>query len=883
MIFRCLVFAAAVAAQLTAESRKVAIVWSEGARDGEISVINGRLSNLRVMGKTGTVSGARYSSASAGALRLEMDVEGDTRTYGAGATIVKTGDRRQPFSFLLRDVREDWPIFIPAYGVAVTTALDSRKFSEIAAAVASKGLISGLDAIRAAPEASFASEAAATREMKVPTWLGLSRDIRLFVLAERLDNIYPMFHGESVKIPETNDRPLGYQLMLGRGWGPADHITRRLDDGVLPILHGRHDDGDVVYELTAFAGLETRLLTRESLRGTHFLVADGHGYGHMFTPEQKAEYDRLLATERDQPEETVLYLRMRATNSGRVPRYAFFRHPVPAGVRDYSFDSATGLATFASGRTFAASRLNGAPLRQEEVAIELTPGETATLEIAIPHRPIDRDRALRLRDVSFEEQLRACRAFWRSRLTQSAAIRLPDRRLTQMAQAGVLHLDLINYGVDPSGPLTPAIGIYTAIGSESSPIIQFLDSMGLHDTARRALEFFLAKQHPNGFMQNFGGYMLETGAVLWSLGEHYRYTRDDAWVRRITPNVLRACDYLLQWRARNQRAELEGKGYGMLEGKTADPEDPFRSFMLNGYAAIGLKRAAEMLRLIEPAQAKRLTDEAAALRADIREALRVSLGRGPALPLGDGTWSPTVPPWVEYTGPLMLYTDGGKWFSHGAMSTRDSLLGPLYLVLQEVLDPDEVETTFLLKMHAELMTQRNTAFSQPYYSRHPLVHLMRGEVKPFLKAYFNAVSALADRETFTFYEHFYGASSHKTHEEAWFLMETRWMLYRETGGGLDLLGGIPRDWLEDGKVIELRGAATYHGKLTLSVRSNLSADRVEAEFQTPERGLEFLSIRLPHPLGKKAVRVEGGAYDPATERIHVSKPAGTVRLVAVFD
>ncbi len=63
----------------------------------------------------------------------------------------------------------------------------------------------------------------------------------------------------------------------------------------------------------------------------------------------------------------------------------------------------------------------------------------------------------------------------------------------------------VAYGREPDGPLLPAIGIHAAIGSESAPIIQFMDSMGWHDTARRALDYFLAKQHDSGFMQNFNG------------------------------------------------------------------------------------------------------------------------------------------------------------------------------------------------------------------------------------------------------------------------------------------------------------------------------------------------------------------------------------------
>ena len=47
-----------------------------------------------------------------------------------------------------------------------------------------------------------------------------------------------------------------------------------------------------------------------------------------------------------------------------------------------------------------------------------------------------------------------------------------------------------------------------------------------------------------------------------------------------------------------------------------------------------------------------------------------------------------------------------------------------------------------------------------------MIHLRRGEVKPFLKAYYNAVASLADRQTYTFWEHYFHASPHKTHEEA---------------------------------------------------------------------------------------------------------------------
>jgi len=50
------------------------------------------------------------------------------------------------------------------------------------------------------------------------------------------------------------------------------------------------------------------------------------------------------------------------------------------------------------------------------------------------------------------------------------------------------------------------------------------------------------------------------------------------------------------------------------------------------------------------------------------------------------------------------------------MVCRDSMLGPSYLIFQEVIEPCELAATFLLNYHCELMTKRNVAFNQPDYS-----------------------------------------------------------------------------------------------------------------------------------------------------------------------
>ena len=92
---------------------------------------------------------------------------------------------------------------------------------------------------------------------------------------------------------------------------------------------------------------------------------------------------------------------------------------------------------------------------------------------------------------------------------------------------------------------------------------------------------------------------------------------------------------------------------GLIMGKTADPEDPFAAYMLNGFAALGLSRAAEMIPVSTLAR-RTVAGRSCIPRADIRTSLADSMANSPVAPLADGTWSRTAPPWAGQTGPLAI-------------------------------------------------------------------------------------------------------------------------------------------------------------------------------------------------------------------------------------
>ena len=872
------------------------IEWQNDRPQGRIEVNHGTCGGVRVVSGKGTCNQERFAFAHPGPCRIQCTVTAAKLALGPHQTRITVHNGERTFTFFVRDVNSTNPILIEVYGVAVLPAGDRRSYAEVVTAVRAKGARTLQQQIDQEPEESFVNACNGNRVETCPTWLGVSRDMRFFEFGRRPTSGYwgyvqPRFHSVLPPLPEIDNKPYSLNFAIGKGDACRHDITSRLEEGCLPIVHSIQREDTMAYQVTAFATLEQSPLTLKNLRGSEWQASYPNTGGNMLTAEDREKIKDLVAQETTgREEETVLYIRITAVNSGAVPQYAWFKtafcqsvgHWLPAS--DVAFDAIRGWGHFSSGRVYAISRLNGKPAPAEEIAVLLQPGATATLEILIPHQPLPKARALKLAASNFDSRLAECREFWHSKLKSAASIQVPEAAIDERIKAGLLHCDIAALGHEPAGPVLATIGWYAPIGSESAPIIQFFDGMGWSKLAERCLEFFLVRQRSDGFIQNFGGYQLETGPALWTMGEHFRYTRDTKWVRRIKPKLLKACDYLLAWRERNKKPELRGKGYGLIDGKVADPEDFFHSFMLNGLSYIGLQRVSEMLKEVDPAQSRRLEREAREYRADIRTAFSESVGRSPVIPLGDGTWIPTAPSWTEYPGPLSLYAEGGKWFTHGAFGARDSLIGALYLVTGEVLSADETGTDILLKSHQQLFTVRNAALTQPYYVRHDYTHLIRGEVKAFLKIYYNQLSALQDRETYTFWEHYCHASQHKTHEEGWFLMQTRWMLWLEQDQTLKFLAGIPRRWLEDGQSIQLNRVASYFGTLDLQVVSKVSAGVIEASvtLHNKKHLPASIVIRLPHPEGRQALRVEGGTYDPATESVTIKPFRGRATVKLLF-
>lgn len=806
---------------------------------------------------------------------------------GAYATVI-TLRTDHPFSFFLRDVNKNSPIYIPEYEVIVTEGDDIRSYAEIENEIKAAGRKSAIEQMETEEEESFEHAASHNRDMPCNLWMGLSRDIRMFECETNSlenpyfcwDRIQPFNHHDPVIDPEIIDEPLTYHYFAGRGIGCRHDVHRYLEDRMLPILNVVDYDGPVQYHQTMFTTLEKSALAKANVHGTDFMVSETFGAWRRDRRDWEQEIiDKIYDEETNRPETTVAYLRVKATNTLDAPKYAFIRIPQPnvphiPEQTPVKTVQEGGIGIFESGgKAFMAATVDRAPVNDIEYAVLLEAGQSVEWVFKIFHEPVEAERAKALLDADFDEKLEECKAYWHEKLSRLAKINLPEKRIQEMMYAGFIHLDLICFGNEPDGTVAPCVGVYSPIGTESTPVIQYIEAMGDNELGGRAARFFVDKQHPDGYMQNYSDYESETGLGIWNAVQHYRFTHDKEWFKSIADKLVKSCDFLDSWAERLRDEQYRHKGYGMIAGKVSDCHLFFPSFMMNATFYAGVSACAEALEEINHPEAGRIKKFADQYLLDIRDSFAESVAVSPVAPAQDGTWFPLTSEWPNSYGPTSLFADGGTTFSHATMV--GTVQPGTYEMMYGVVEPNSVFGDFIMKGSAEYVTLENTGFSQPYYSVHPYGHLLRGEVGSFLKEFYNNMSSLADRETYSFWEHTFRVSPHKTHEEAWFLNRCRWLLFLEHDDAIHFLPGVPRKWLEEGNEVSFDGMATRYGKIALCAKAG--AGEITAEFRLDaidEKKPHTVTVRLPHPERKKAAGCEGGIYDEETETVTVTFPEG---------
>ncbi len=829
-----------------------------GAWHGEVQVYNGRL--LSFTGPNGRDPSLH--------IRLEVS-KPDPLSFDG--TIVTVKSNSTGFSFAPADL-EYGPIVCPDLGVKIERTSPSSH-----AAPVKEGPVV-YDRTGCLPEQTLA-RAVADNPPKRPMHfiVGVEGCRQKFGIEPSGDVFAGIGYVKKVPGPETERVSwTGDRLYLRLGLQSFLPCGRFLMEGFLPVLVTRFTDGSLEVEEVVFATTVSRLKRRpDPFEPVVAFIC------LKFTnrSDRRTEAAGTIVAEGGKPRATEsLVLRGDVVRTAKTGSLRFLLE-----ADDFEVKCTDAVAYRTS----------------------LSPGEEKRLVIKFPF--IDRltpDELERLRKKSWTEGLGEVKEYWRRRLEEGAQIRTGEKKIDDFYRAVLTHI-LINdereVGSDLIVPRVSSFN-YGNYPNESVMQIMELDRRGLHRDARARLEVFLKYQGTEPLPGLFrskkglfygsggyesGGYNQHHGWVLWGLAEHFFLTRDEEWLRRVSDNIVQACDWVVsERRAALQIAEGE-RARGLLPpGALEDVKEYWYWFSTNALTYRGLVSAARALEAIGHPEAKRLLSEAEHFRRDIVEALEQATLLSPLARLRDGTYVPHIP-----SRPYRRGREVG-WI-------REVLGGPISCI-GTVLEPDSKISTWILKDYEDnryldypyayrLDDPESQWFSLGGFSLQPNLtytvspYLLRDEVKHFLRSFFNAFAACWRADIRSMTEHplptlcDWAGDHFKSSDESMVLLNLRAMFIREEGEDLYLAQAIPKGWLKPGGSIYIRNAATHFGPMTLEIQVARDAQSIAAKVEPPTRSSpRRILLRLRHPMGwelEEALldgeRLEESRIDRVREWIHL--------------
>ena len=458
----------------------------------------------------------------------------------------------------------------------------------------------------------------------------------------------------------------------------------------------------------------------------------------------------------------------------------------------------------------------------------------------------------------FAAKLTEVMAYWEKLIATGSRFDIPEQRVQDGYRAWIAYnfLNVAKKGdvyevCDGSGFYTQPYGYSVALYCNN------MDLLGYHDLAVRYLDSLLTFMHTNGLLAvNFGD--TDTGVTLWSMSEHYRITKDAAWLKRVAPKMLALCNWIIEQRRLTlaQAATQPAVTKGLIRYRPyADLLHPAADYFSNGYLCKGLAAAASVLAEIGMnEEAARLQQESEAYRKDIMASMDAALftDRGmkilPAIPDTLELWKESDGSANGYYGiiaPLMLEAGLPAWND------------PKATLLVDALECRGGLTVGVSRFH-DLVDH---AYAYGYW----MYCLQQDQVKRAILGLYGSMAYGMSRDTYAAVE----CTAIRTGENYWMLPHTysntqqlrllRNLLLREDGDKLWIGQAIPRPWLARGKRVAATSAPTLFGPVSFSL-STVEDGSMRVHLEPPTRSAPAeIVIRLRHPDHLKIGAVKGGA------------------------
>lgn len=485
------------------------------------------------------------------------------------------------------------------------------------------------------------------------------------------------------------------------------------------------------------------------------------------------------------------------------------------------------------------------------LAISLAAHGSREFTVALPSPATGTEEREMLAHLDYEAAKARTVEFWNSYLARGAQFQVPEQAVNDLFRANLWHALVLPRRHDDGQMDLPYSNFAYSQTGTPWPVNQavYVDYMlyglrGYNQIATEELEaIFRNNQGPDGQLGGNANWLVYTPGMLYAVAENYLLSNDRESFEKVLPQTLRALDWCL---GKIRKAESEpGSTGGLVSGELNDLTGTGywafnQAYLYAGVEAIGKAlgregnpRAAECLKTAEE------------YRSRIEHAMSVAVVQSPVVELRDHSWTPYVPSNASYPG-----RNFHQWYP------SDVDTGAVHLLRLGALPVKGELADALLNDHEDnLFLHGWGVANEPVYNQQATAYLLRDDDKAVIRAFYSMMACGFSHGPYEPVEHrwrwgqYFGPPST---DGAWFELY-RNMLVREKDDHTLILGqATPRAWLQDGKIISVKNAPTWFGKISFEVRSHANSGSIDASVHL-DNGLQGTTVlvRLRHPEGRR--------------------------------
>jgi hypothetical protein len=513
--------------------------------------------------------------------------------------------------------------------------------------------------------------------------------------------------------------------------------------------------------------------------------------------------------------------------------------------------------------------------------VDLPPHESRELVVKLPSPMVEQQGRATLAGLDYNAARAAALTFWGDYESRGALFHVPERAVNELFRANLWHalrLPRRHGGQEPgikidlpySNFAYAQTGIPWPVNESVYVDYMIYDLRGYHDVAGEELAAILHdNQEPSGRIKGYADWLVYTPSTLYAVGKNYLLSQDRHSFEQLLPASLKAMDWCL---GRLREAQSNpGTSRGLVHGPLNDGTGPGYWAFNQAYMFAGLDVFGRALQRFGHPRAEECLAAARDLRKSIARAFGAASVQSPVVQLRDHTWIPYVPCEATRFGRLL-----DQWYP------TDVDTGAVHLLRLKAIPATGDLAESLLNDHEDNLFLHGWGMAnEPVYNPQGTAYLLRDDPAAAIRTFYSMMACAFSHSTYEPVEHrwthgqYFGPPST---DGAWAELYRNMLVQELDDDTLLLFAATPRNWLDDGKKIQVVNAPTYYGKLSAWVQSRAELGEILAEIEMPTSiPPKSVLIRLRHPRScpMRSVKVNGQSwtdFDVKKEWVRIENP-----------